>query len=180
MDVKLLVTASGEFERVVRELPEGAWELPTPCEVDVRELVEHVVVGNRFAAAALAGVSAAEACEAALAQEFDLPESAAQQIEAFRRAADDQVVHHPGGDISAEEFLRYRLVDVVVHAWDLLRAAGLDETLDAAVTEGLWALVEPHLPDMLAFGSYGDGSSGNVASDTSAQLRLLDAFGRQV
>jgi len=164
----------------VRELPKEAWGLPTPCEVDVRELVEHVVQGNRFAVAVLAGASAAEAWAAVRgAESGDRHESAAQQIEAFRGATKDQVVHHPGGDISAEAFLRYRLVDVVVHAWDLLWTARQDDTLDATVTEQLWALVEPHLPEMLAFGSYGDGPSGELTSDAPAQLKLLDAFGRR-
>ncbi|MFC9688628.1 alpha/beta fold hydrolase [Kribbella sp. NPDC056951] len=179
MDVELLVAASAEFERVVGELPEGVWGLPTPCEVDVRELVEHVVEGNRFAAAVLTGMSGREALATARAQDLDLHQSATRQIEAFRTASADQVVHHPGGDISAEAFLRYRLVDVVVHAWDLLRAASLDETLDTTVTDQLWALVEPRLTEMLAFGSYGDGPSGKVASDAPAQRQLLDAFGRR-
>ncbi|MFK4085418.1 maleylpyruvate isomerase family mycothiol-dependent enzyme [Kribbella sp. NPDC020789] len=183
MDVELLVGASAEFERVVAELPGGSWGLPTVCEVSVRELVEHVVEGNRFAVAVLAGASAAQAWAAVRAQEFGpvaVPESAAEQIEAFRAVPDDQVIHHPGGDISAEAFLRYRLVDVVVHAWDLLSAAGLDPTLDPEVTNALWTLVEPHLTEMLAFGSYGDGPSGSVAAEAPAQLRLLDAFGRRV
>ena len=159
-------------------MPAEAWELPTPCEVRVRELVEHVVEGNQFAAAALTGITAAEAWAAVRAPEIGA-ESAAEQVAAFRAAGVDQVVHHPGGDISAEAFLRYRLVDVVVHAWDLLRAAGLDETLNPAVTEGLWALVEPRLSEMLAFGSYGDGPSGRILPEAPAQLKLLDAFGRR-
>lgn len=180
MDVELLAAATAEFERVARGLPEEAWGLPTPCEVDVRELVEHVVEGNRFAVAVLGGASAAEAWAAVRGERSgDIKESAAQQIEAFRTATTDQVVHHPADDISAEAFLRYRLVDVVVHAWDLLWTARQDDTLDPTVTEQLWARVEPHLPEMLAFGSYGDGPSGTVPSDAPAQLRLLDAFGRR-
>jgi uncharacterized protein (TIGR03086 family) len=181
MDVELLAAASAEFERVVTALPDNSWQLPTPCEVSVRELVEHVVEGNRFAVAVLAGAGAAEAWAAVRAQANGpeaVRESAADQLAAFRQAADDQTIHHPGGDITAEAFLRYRLVDVVVHAWDLLSSAGLDDTLDAAVVEGLWALVEPKLTEMLTFGSYGDGPSGTPQA--SAQSTLLDAFGRQV
>ncbi|TDD57823.1 maleylpyruvate isomerase family mycothiol-dependent enzyme [Kribbella antibiotica] len=181
--MELLVAASAEFERVVTELPEGSWELPTPCEVSVRELVEHVVEGNRFAVAVLAGASATAAWGAVRAQKFGpdaVQESAAGQVEAFRAVAGDDVVHHPAGDITAEAFLRYRLVDVVVHAWDLLTTAGLDETLNTKLTEGLWALVEPELAEMLAFGSYGDGPSGTVTPEAPAQLRLLDAFGRRL
>jgi hypothetical protein len=77
------------------------------------------------------------------------------------------------------EFLRFRLVDLVVHAWDLLRAARLDETLDASVVEGLLSLVEPHVEEMVAFGAYGDGPSGTMTAQTSSQDRLLDWFGRR-
>ncbi|MDQ3485486.1 MAG: maleylpyruvate isomerase N-terminal domain-containing protein [Actinomycetota bacterium] len=50
--MELIEAASAEFERAVRLLPESSWGRPTPSEVSVRELVEHVVVGNRFTAAA--------------------------------------------------------------------------------------------------------------------------------
>jgi hypothetical protein len=77
------------------------------------------------------------------------------------------------------------LVDLGVHAWDLLRAAQLDETLDPYVAAGLVDLVEPHLGDMLAYGgygaygAYGEGPSGTVSADASPQTRLLDWFGRR-
>jgi hypothetical protein len=55
-DVELIEAASAEFERVVRQLPADAWDRPTPSEISVREVIEHVVVGNRFTALLLAGV----------------------------------------------------------------------------------------------------------------------------
>lgn len=183
--MELIDAASAEFERVVRELPADCWSKPTPSEVSVRELVEHVVVGNRFSALILSGVSRDEArAQLDFDQLGDDPvaavaESAARQSAAFGVAAPDQVVPHPKGDISAGAFLRFRLVDLVVHAWDLLHAAGLDEVLDPPVVRRLWAAVEPHLPEMLTFGAYGDGPSGNVPVDATHQARLLDAFGRR-
>jgi uncharacterized protein (TIGR03086 family) len=183
--VDLIAAASAEFERVVRALPTDSWELPTPSDVTVRELVEHVVVGNRFTALLLAGVSRDDA-RAALAgdQLGDDPiaavmESAASQAQAFAAVPDDYSVPHPNGDVPASAFLRFRLVDHVVHAWDLLRAVGLDETLDPATASGLWDLVEPHLNWMLAFGAYGDGPSGTVSPQAPPQTRLLDALGRR-
>lgn len=147
--------------------------------------MEHVVVGNRFTALLLAGVSRDDA-RAALAgdQLGDDPiaavrESAASQAQAFAAAPAEQPVPFPTGDIPASAFLRFRLVDLVVHAWDLLRAAGLDETLEPAVASGLWELVEPHLDWMLAFGAYGDGPSGTVSPQAPLQTRMLDAFGRR-
>jgi len=183
--MELIEAASAEFERVVRELPPDSWSRQTLVEVSVRELVEHVVIGNWLAALWLDGVGRDQArAEVDGDQLGDDPlaavmESSARQAEAFAATEPDQIVPHPNGDISASEFLRYRLVDLVVHAWDLLRAVDLDDTLDASVVDRLWSSVEPHLPEMLAFGSYGDGPSGTLAAEQAGQVRLLDAFGRR-
>jgi hypothetical protein len=67
----------------------------------------------------------------------------------------------------------------VVHAWDLLRAAQLDETVDPRIVVDLLTVVEPHLDDMLASGAYGAGPSGTLPPDASPQSRLLDWFGRR-
>ena len=108
-----------------------------------------------------------------------LAESSRHQAEAFGAAPPEQPVPGPNGDVPAEAFLRFRLVDLVVHAWDLLRAAGLDETLDPPVVAGLSRVVEPHLDDMLAFGAYGEGPSLTLPPAASQQTRLLDWFGRR-
>lgn len=183
--MQLIISASAEFERAVRRLPADSWGHPTPSDLTVRELVEHVVFGNRFTALLLGGVGRAEARAMLTGDQLgDNPatavaESAAGQAEAFAVAPPAQMVPHPRGDVPASEFLRFRLVDLVVHGWDLLRAAGLDETLDPTVVSELWALVEPHLPAMLAYGAYGAGPSGKRPEDASIQTRLLDAFGRR-
>ena len=106
-------------------------------------------------------------------------ESARQQADAFASTPPDQPVAGPKGEIPAVAFLRFRLIDLVVHAWDLLRAAGLDETLDERVVVELLAVVEPHLDELIAYGAYGSGPSGTLPSDATPQHRLLDAFGRR-
>lgn len=183
--VELIEAASAEFERVVRQLPPDSWDLPTPSEVAVRELVQHVVVGNRFTAMLLAGADR-DAARASLGGDqlgddaiTAVVDSARQQREAFAGVAPGQVVAGPRGDIPAAAFLRFRLVDLVVHAWDLLRAAGLDESLDPQVVDRLLEVVEPHLDEMLDFGAYGAGPSGTLPSDAPPQQRLLDVFGRR-
>lgn len=184
-DVELIRAASAEFERVVRQLPVDSWDLPTPSQISVRDLVEHVVVGNRFTALLLAGVGRDEAQNKLSDDQLGkdpvaaVADSSRHQAEAFAAAPPEQPVPGPTGDIPAEAFLRFRLVDLVVHAWDLLRAAGLDETLDPPVVARLSRLVEPHLGDMLAFGAYGVGPSGTLPPDASQQTRLLDWFGRR-
>jgi uncharacterized protein (TIGR03086 family) len=182
--VELIDAASAEFERIIRQLPSDAWSRPTVVHVTVRELVEHVVVGNRFAAAILSGADRDEAAARLRNDQWsddpaELSVSLVAQTQAFAAASPDRVVPHPNGDIRASAFLRFRLVDLVVHGWDLLRAADLDETLDAGVVSRLWHLVEPHVPEMITFGSYGDGPSGALPFDATDQARLLDAFGRR-
>lgn len=183
--MELIEAASAEFERVVRQLPADAWDRPTPSEVSVRELVEHVVVGNRFTAMLLAGVGRAEARTRLGGDQLGndpvaaVAGSARRQRDGFASAAPGQILDGPKGDITAEEFLRFRLIDLVVHAWDLLRAAGQDEALDADVVDRLLAVVEPHLDEILAFGAYGDGPSGTLPPDADPQRRLLDMFGRR-
>jgi uncharacterized protein (TIGR03086 family) len=183
--VELIEAAATEFERVVRQLPADSWGLPTPSDISVRELVEHVVVGNRFTTLLLEGVDRDEA-RAVLAgdQLGDDPvaavvDSARRQARAFAATPLDQVVAGPKGDILAAAYLRFRLVDLVVHAWDLLRAARLDETIDPRIVVDVMNLVEPHLDVMLAFGAYGEGPSGTLAPDATPQTRLLDWFGRR-
>lgn len=183
--MELIGAASAEFERVVRQLPASSWDRPTPSDVSVRELVEHVVVGNRLTALLLTGVGRDEA-RARLSDDQlgDDPvaavvDSARHQAEAFAAASPEQSVPGPNGDIPAAAFLRFRLVDLVLHAWDLLRGAQLDETLDPLLVDRLLTLVKPHLDDMLAYGAYGEGPSGTSPPEGPAQLRLLDWFGRR-
>jgi uncharacterized protein (TIGR03086 family) len=183
--VELIDAASTEFERVVRRLPADVWDRPTPSQISVRELVEHVVVGNRFTALLLAGVDRDEARARLAGDQLGgdpvaaVIDSSRRQAEAFAATPADRLVAGPRGDIPAVAFLRFRLVDLVVHAWDLLRAAGLDETLDPGVVERLSSTVEPHLDELLAHGAYGEGPSGALPADAAPQDRLLDWFGRR-
>jgi uncharacterized protein (TIGR03086 family) len=183
--VELIDAASAEFERVVRQLPADSWDRPTPSDLSIRELVEHVVVGNRFTALLLSGVDRDEARNAVAGDQLcndpiaAVSESARRQARAFAAAPPEQSVAGPKGDVPAAAFLRFRLIDLVVHAWDLLRGAALDERLDPPLVAGLMAMVEPHLDDLLAYGAYGSGPSGTLPADASPQTRLLDWFGRR-
>jgi uncharacterized protein (TIGR03086 family) len=185
IDVGLIDAASAEFERVVRQLPPDCWDCSTPSQMPVRELVEHVVVGNRFTALLLAGVDRDEARGRLTGDQLGADpvaaviESAARQARAFAATPPKQLVSGPKGDIPVVAFLRFRLIDLVVHAWDLLRAARLDETLDPQVVVDVMQVVEPHLDDLLAYGAYGSGPSGALPLDAPAQNRLLDWFGRR-
>jgi uncharacterized protein (TIGR03086 family) len=184
-NVELIEAASAEFERVVRQLPAESWELPTPSDISVRELIAHVVFGNRFTALLLAGLDRDEARTMLTGDQLgDDPraaviDSARTQIRAFATTPPGRPVPGPNGNSSAAAYLRFRLVDLVVHAWDLLRAAGLDETVDPRIVVDVLDMVAPHLDEMLAFGAYGAGPSGTLPADAAPQSQLIDWFGRR-
>jgi uncharacterized protein (TIGR03086 family) len=181
----LMSDAAEEFARIVGLVPTEAWSRPTPLHVTVRELVEHVVVGNRWAVSLLQGMDPTDARAQLSADRMgtdptaEAIRSGARQAAAFARTPPDQPLLHPSGEISATFFERLRLIELVVHGWDLLRSAEIDETLAPVVVEQAWTTLRPDLPKLLAFGAYGDGPSGTVPETASAQAKLLDAFGRR-
>ena len=183
--MELLQEATAQLERIVASVPAEAWGNGTPCDITVREVVDHVVAGNVFAVRLLAGASAAEATAGLDADHLGadpllaLSTSCADQRAAFATADERRALHHPIGDISVATFERFRLGELVVHAWDVAVGAGLDPSLDRHVVEGLWELVTPHLDEMRSMGTYGDGASGELPPDAPTQVKLLDAYGRR-
>lgn len=183
--MQLLDAASREFLGTVRQLPAGSWSVVTPADMTVGAVVDHVVAGNLFSAQLLAGRSREAARSAADSEPTggDVTErvdrSLQAQAAAFRDADPDLAVPLPFGDVSVQAFLRFRLVDLVVHAWDVRYAAGIGTALDPSVVERLWSLVEPHLDEMVRTGAYGDGPSGALPAGATVLDRLVDAFGRR-
>ncbi|MDT7549312.1 MAG: hypothetical protein QOE84_1706 [Actinomycetota bacterium] len=183
--VDLLQAAAAQFERIVASLPAETWDNATPSNITVREIVDHVVAGNIFAIRLLAGASAAEATAGLDADHlgddplFAVSATCESQWSAFAGADEERMLYHPSGGISVDTFVRFRLGELVVHAWDLAVGGRLDRSLDPSVVEGLWDMVEPHLDEMRSMGTFGDGASGNLPEGASNQTRLLDAFGRR-
>jgi hypothetical protein len=73
--------------------------------------------------------------------------------------------------------------DLVLHAWDLARAAGLDDTMDPVEVERLWPTIE-HIPDEMRIpehfgpGVVVFGPEVPVPATASTQDRLLGKIGR--
>ena len=179
--------ARHEFERRLREVGPGDWDRPTPCEGwTVRDLVVHVMVGQRMAALLVRGGSR-EAAEALfdgatlpddVLAEFDA--GADDQAAAFAEdGAMDRIAAHPAGDFPVGVLLGLRVTDATLHTWDLARAIGADETLSPDLMEHVWASVEPIAPVLAASGRFGEGPSGGVGDQAALQTRLLDATGRR-
>lgn len=179
--------ARAEFERRLLLVTDGQWDSATPCgDWTARDVVNHIVAGNRMAARLLHGASAHDSLDGLLQDVLgDDPvaafrSSAAEQAAAFAEPdALARTVHHAAGDMSARTLLFFRTADYTVHAWDLARGLGADETLDAGLAEALWREMEPLAPVLAASGFFGTGPSGDLPADASIQTRLLDASGRR-
>ena len=169
------------FTARVNEVPEAAWENPAPCEGWVaRDVVRHMVewmpafLDSAGGPSLPAGpsvdddpVRAWSTLSDGLQALLDDPVASAREISHPQAGT-----HRLDGAIST-----FMLGDIVVHTWDLARAAGLDETLDADIVHDMLVGMEP-LDEMLrASGQY--GPKVDVPADADEQTRLIAFTGRQ-
>jgi len=185
--LEALDAARQEFARRLSAVGPDDWDRPTPCEGwVVRDLVVHVLVGDRMAALLVDGGSREEA--EALFVDATLPDDVLGEFEAGADAqaaafaepgAMDRITAHPAGDFPVPLLLGFRIGDFTVHAWDLARAIGADETLPDELVAHVWEGIEPLGPILASSGRFGDGASGAVAEQAPMQARLLDATGRR-
>ena len=151
-----LERARAEFGARLRQVGEDDWARPTPCdEWDVRALVNHVVGGALRYTMLLDGATADDVRATTV-----LDHLGADAVASFERRAREvaaafrepgalaRTVHHPNGDITGERLLELRITEFAVHGWDLARAIGADEALDAALVEAMLARAgTPESPD---------------------------------
>jgi uncharacterized protein (TIGR03086 family) len=183
----LLRAARDDFRERLDAVGPDQWSQPTPCDDwTVRELVCHLVRGNVMSELRLAGTSREDTLAAMAAVDpgedvvgaFD--DSAQRQEKAF--AAPDALVrtcHHPVGDIPCSQLLGFRVGDMMLHAWDLARAIGADESLRPEVVSAVWESLSPLAPVIGEIGLFGSGPSGSVPEDAPLQVRVLDLSGRR-
>jgi uncharacterized protein (TIGR03086 family) len=183
----LLDAASGEFAKRLRVVAPAQWELPTPCaEWNVRQLVSHVVAGNRMASILLRGGTRDDALAP-----FATDVLGANPVEAFngsyrlmydaakRPGALDRVVPHPAFEMPATTLFGFRVTDLALHGWDLARATGQDETIHPDVVAALWDQLAPDKEMIAASGAFGSGASRSLGDEAPLQARVLDLCGRR-
>jgi uncharacterized protein (TIGR03086 family) len=182
-----LALADTHFDQVIRRVTIDDLDRPTPCPGwSVRDLLHHVVGGNRMSVVLIEGGSAEDAMavrnDDLLGDDFLLAyeDSVADSRTAFAECTSlEQTVHHPMGDIPAAQLLGYRITDLTLHGWDLARAIGVDDTIDDALADHVLASLLPMSQVIARVGVFGEGPSGNVGDDAPVQARLLDLSGRR-
>jgi uncharacterized protein (TIGR03086 family) len=185
MDVPALFQRSvAEFGARVRQIGDEQWDADTPDEGwNVRDLVGHVVSEDLWAPPLFAGSTIEEIGDRFSGDVLggnpkDAWLAASQQAVAAAREPDamGRTVHLSFGDFPGSEYAMQLFADHLIHAWDLARAIGADERLDAALIDACTA--------WFAAMEGGYRSAGAIAErppvppDADAQARLLAMFGR--
>lgn len=184
MDVReIYARSSTEFARRVHAV-DGRWDAPTPLPGwDVRELVHHLVVEERWAPPLFAGSTVEEVGSRLdgdlLGDEplraFD--DAAAAALAAVRAdGALERTVHLSFGDHPGTEYAMQLAADHLVHAVDLARALGADEALDAEAVDAVRAWFGPMEPAYREMGVI--GPRVDVPAGAGPQAELLGMMGR--
>lgn len=134
-----MARAMAGFAAVVADLGPDDWDRDSMCDDwTIRDVVEHVIGGDRFAPIILGGGSLQEAIDAVMGADHlgDDPVAAVADAAASTRTAFseslDRVVDHPVGPIPARRFIGFRIFDQLGHTWDIAEALGRPVALDAA------------------------------------------------
>jgi uncharacterized protein (TIGR03086 family) len=157
--VDQLAGALDVAEDLVAGVPDDRWDAPTPCaDWTVRDLVNHLVGGNLLFAGVLGGEPTPSLEELGRGQGVD--RLGDDPVAAFRVAADtllaafrqpgalEQVVTVPVGTVPGIGALHLRLVETLVHGWDLARATGRPPGFPEALAEQELAFSRAKLADV--------------------------------
>jgi len=166
------VQAADKFGSALAAVGDDQWEVPSPCEGwTVRDLVDHAVgaqrqLGGLFGASVNEDVdwsTVRSAMEAAIADPANLEGNAPPEV---------------FGGMAKHQLFGIAVGDLVLHAWDLARATGTDETLPSDAVEAVHMGLQRMPPEMLRSQRM-FGPEIAVADDASAQDKLLAFVGRQ-
>ncbi|MGH9148864.1 MAG: TIGR03086 family metal-binding protein [Acidimicrobiales bacterium] len=160
------------------------WRVPTPCEGwDVRTLLNHLVAGNLWVAPLMTGQSIAGVGDRLDGDVLGHDPLAAYEASAQEAAATFQA---PGamevpaavsyGPVPGRVYAGHRLIEAVVHGWDLATATGQDATIGPELAQATWDVIEPQRADLQASGAFRPARP--VGPGASVAERLLAVVGR--
>lgn len=177
------IEAMAIFGRVLEQVTDEHLELLTPCpDWDVQSLISHVVLGDASIPLLFDGrpLDVSVAVDPSILGPNPMATwrgTALAAIEAFRRpGAMEQVVAHPVGDRLGSVVARFRLIDLMGHAWDLGTAIGVDVELPEDLAEAALDFMFPMVEQLRASKFFGD--SVEPPPSASAAVRFLSLIGR--
>jgi uncharacterized protein (TIGR03086 family) len=168
----------GQFDARVQAAPAGSWGNAAPCDGwTATDVAAHICRNLNGMAATLTGGEAAE---------FDAEDpvgswnGARDRMLAAANSADlSTSVPGPMGPMPAEQMIgRFMCMDVLVHTWDLARAVGGDETLDADAVAAGYSGLKPMDAMIRQPGIFGPKIEPSDGDDL--QTEFLKFLGRKV
>jgi uncharacterized protein (TIGR03086 family) len=170
---------AASFADKVAAVPPERWSAPSPCEGwTARDLVRHVIeahglflglVGRELGEVPSVEDDPAGAFAAARARvqaDLDDPERAGAEFEGFF-----------GRSTFAHGVDRFLSTDLVLHGWDLARAAGLDETIDPDDVRRVFDLLRSFGDAARSPAAFGPEIEAPASADE--QTRMLAFAGRR-
>jgi uncharacterized protein (TIGR03086 family) len=167
------------FARLIAAIPVDRWGRQSPCpDWTALDVVRHVVDSQGMFLGFVGDVmppgpavdddplGAFLHATGAVQQRLDDPELSARTFEGFS-----------GTQSFTQSVDRFLSFDLVVHRWDVARATGGDESIEAADVDALQAAAEALGDAMRGPGAF--GPEVPVADDAGPQDRLLAFLGRE-
>lgn len=177
--------ALDQTEEIVAGVSPDQMELSTPCEEwDVRELLNHLVGGNRtYAGIPTRNVHRRAAGEDVIGNDplAAYRSSAADLKQAWSdpRFLDEILPSHLSerlGDLPGRAWLNLHLVEVATHGWDLARATGQQTDFDPEVVQSALVFAETVLGNRIPGSPF--HPKVEVGEDAPAIDRLAASLGR--
>jgi uncharacterized protein (TIGR03086 family) len=182
--IVLFRRAADGFGRHVHSIGEEQWHDPTPdTEWDVRMLVNHVTVEQLWVPPLVAGSSVVE-----IGSRFDgdqlgddpiavWDEAVRASLAAFGASGTiEGTVALTSGEKMTAEYCWEMATDALIHSWDLARALGADETLDAELVDLVYERTAPIAEHLQETGLFAPPVP--VPADAPLPTKLLAMFGR--
>jgi uncharacterized protein (TIGR03086 family) len=183
-----LATALDGAGRLVAAVRPEQWDAPTPCtDWSVRQLVNHLVGGNRLVIRVLSGEPVPPPDQ--LGRRTHVDQLGNDPAGAFRTTAEDMLaaLRRPGileqahalpvGTLPGPAVVHLRTVETLVHGWDLACATGQPVPFPDGLAAGELAFSEDLLGRLPA-GRQPFAPSQPVPDDAPALDRLVALLGR--
>lgn len=170
---------AGRFTDRANEVSAAAWNNDAPCDGwTARDVVKHMIEWMP---------SLLRAADVRIDIDIDVvadPAGAWNSLaEQLQEVLDDPTVAErefdagpPGRMSVASAIDMLMLGDIVIHTWDLARAAGLDESLDPVLAEAMYEGMQPIDEILRSSGHYGPKVA--VADDADVTTKLIAFTGR--
>jgi uncharacterized protein (TIGR03086 family) len=169
------------FTDRTREMTAAAWDLPAPCDGwAARDVVRHLVewIPDFLAGAGGPALDAGPSVDVDPAGAWAALDAQLHALLDDPAACASTIAHPRAGTHRLDDAIAmFFLGDVLVHTWDLARAGGLDETLDAELVHEMLVGLEPLDEVLRTSGQYGPRVP--VPADAAEQVRLIAFTGRQ-